>query len=176
MNPNDQTQTTPEQPTNPAMVASPQVATAPQQPYQPVATVGQPTVSSNPQMLSEKANTYIKRVSVTAIIIGVLLVIIGVLLGLFMDITSFVNVPIGIIYLVYASKLRKPGISVKQIVLACKVIIITVFIGFVIGIYFGAGSGFLQLLLAFFIAQLVKELYETGLTTTKSPLTTKAKV
>jgi len=176
MNPNDQTQTTPEQPTNPAMVASPQVATAPQQPYQPVATVGQPTVSSNPQMLSEKANTYIKRVRVTAIIIGILLVIIGILLGLFMHIIAFVNVPIGIIYLVYASKLRKPGISVEQIVLACKVIDITVLIGFVLGIIFGAGSGLLQLLLVVFTTKLIQELYETGQITSKSPLSAKAKV
>jgi len=177
MNPNNQTQPTPEQPINPAIVVSPQVVTAPQEQFQSVAAAGQPTTPSNPQVLSEKATTYIKRVKVTAIILGVSLVIIGVLLGLFINIIDFVYVPFGIIHLVCASKLRKPLISAKQIVLACQIIDVAVFTQFVLSFYLGAGGGGILLwILVIFTSQLTREMYKTGQITSRNLFTAKAKV
>lgn len=113
-----------------------------------------------------------------AIILGVLLVIVGILLGLFFDVYSFVNIPIGIMYLVYALKIRKPGVSAKQIILACRVIDMTVLTGLVVNIILGdfSGPGLLQIILFLFTTKLIIELYETGQITTKSPFTAKATI
>ncbi|MEP7204898.1 MAG: hypothetical protein ABI716_01755 [Candidatus Saccharibacteria bacterium] len=151
----------------------------PQPPIAPTPVVAQTAPSPAPLVSPSQPidrNGYqkaVRRAGTTALVLGILMIPVGVLLGLFFDMTAFLNVVLGIVYIIYGVKLRSSQISVAQIISAARIIEIAVIINSAFALIGGNKSGLLPLLLFYFTSEAVTQLFKAGLITTASILNTK---
>lgn len=156
------------QPTQPTPTPTPPPpAQTPAQPLAPAQSV--------PGQIPENAAKKIKASATTAIILGILMIIVGVALTVLVDVTAALSILFGVIYLVFGLKLRSPTNSLLQILTSLRTIGITVVVNIIVGLLTGNGVGLIAVLLIFFEATAYKHLFEAGLITSRSPLTAKAK-
>jgi len=155
-----------QQPVNPQAAPTPQPATNP-----PVNT---PTPAANtPTNLNDIKE--IKEAGTTAIVLGILMVLLGAALGYFYSPTALINIPLGIIYLVYGLKLRNKQASLSQVITTLRILLIAAIINILLALLGGRGAGLLTLILLFFVVKASKELFKAGLTTSSSAFNAKAK-
>lgn len=114
-----------------------------------------------------------RRTGITAIILGIFMVIVGLAFGFFYDFTEFGSILFGVVYLVFGKKLMNNQATVTQTLLSLRVLAIVVLVNVAGGLILGTGVGILPLLLILFIALSFGELFKTGLTTSGSAVTAK---
>jgi hypothetical protein len=166
--------------TPPAAVPAPEVpAAAPVAPVAPVdpAAATQPAMpaapAAMPGQIPEAAAKKIKATSTTAIILGVLMILIGIVIAILLDVTGALNCIFGVLYLVFGIKLRSSNASVATIVTAFRVLSFTVAINIIVSLLSGNGAGVLPILVLYFASVATKHMFEAGLITTKVMFTTK---
>jgi|GEM_PF-4031427 len=164
----------------PTSIPQPTIQTEPVSSPAPIvqgSNIPTPQQPPQPQISADsKLPKSVRTTGLVSIILGAILLPVALLLAWLIDMSALINLVFVVVYLVFGIRLRGKDISVAQALLGLKILMITIIINMIAGLLSGgSGVGFLPLLVLIFSTKAFNQLFEAGLTTSKVPLTAKAK-
>lgn len=138
---------------------------------QPVATQTPQPMAQTPQPVQTQANEamkWIKYTGTTAIVMGILSILIGCYVAYYYDVIGLLDALTGVIYTVVGIQLRNPQITVKNTLSIFKILTLLLLIGLVAAVLAKRGPGLINMLILYFMFKAIEQLHKAGQITSKS--------